>query len=260
MILYLPMYSSQQKRKKRVPAGAGQAKKPFRAPRPAQRQASVIPGLLYQTQSEKKVLGVTSTSVAGNLALNTTGTIQAINLIQVGSSMFNRIGRKIEMRSVRLVLNLNTLNVTRATIDCDIGRVMIIYDRQTNGANPAMADILQYTDQTGTNVTWAMAGLNMNNRERFVTILDQKIMIPQATATAGVLTNVFPQGEVIPVNLDEFRKLKGLTTHFKADSNPAVIGDIATGGLFLISLSNTQVAGTELFNYNFDVRLKYVDV
>lgn len=219
----------------------------------------MIPGLLMQTNAEKKVLFVGTASTGTTLAINTTGTISAVNLIQVGSSMFNRIGRKIEMRSIRLVCNIDTLNVTRATTSTELARIMVIYDRQTNGANPSMADFLQDTDQTGANTTNVFSGLNMNNRERFVTLIDKKITIPQATCTAGVLTNVFPQSDVIPATIDEFRRLRGLTTHYKADSNPAVIGDVATGGLFVLSFGQ-RIAGQELFEYTWDVRLKYVDV
>lgn len=233
--------------------------KPFRPPRQTQR--GVIPGLLFQTKTEKKVL-YTGSSDGVNIAMafNTTGSVVPINLIQVGSSMFNRIGRKVEMRSVRLTGKCSTAPVTRATVNPDFARIMIIYDRQTNGANPAMADFLQDTDQAGVNLTEAYSGLNMNNRERFVTIMDIKFGLPQATATAGVLTNVYPNDSLIPVKIDEFRRLRGLTTHFRADSNPAVIGDIATGGLFLISLSEEQTAGTELFQFEWNIRLKYVDV
>lgn len=212
-----------------------------------------------QTSTEKKVICTSSAITGVALAMNTTGTIQALNLIQVGSSMFNRIGRKIEMRSLRLVCNINTLNVTRATISPQIGRIMVIYDRQTNGANPTLTDFLQDTDQAGGNSASTLSGLNMNNRERFVTIIDKKTSLPQGTATAGVLTNVFPNGEPIPETIDEFRRLRGLTTHYKADSNPAVIGDIATGGLFILAFSDYG-PGAEIFSFDYNVRLKYVDV
>jgi len=233
--------------------------KPFRAPR--RRQMGVIPGLLRQTASEKKVIFSGDTDPINQpLNMNTTAVLYCPNLIQVGSSMFNRIGRKIEMRSIRLVANINTLNTTRTTLTPDAGRIMVVYDRQTNGAFPAIADILQDTDQAGANLTESVSGINMNNRERFVTLIDKKFTIPQATLTAGVLTNVFPNDCAVPVKIDEFRKLRGLTTHFKADSNPAVIGDIATGALYILSLAQTQAAGTELFNYRWNCRLKYVDV
>lgn len=232
--------------------------RPFRAPR---RRFPVIPGLLRQTATEKKVIffgNADAVNVA--LTLNTTAAITCVNLVQVGSSMFNRIGRKIEMRSVRMNAYMITAPVTRATVFPDFGRVMIVYDRQTNGAFPAIADILQDTEQSGTNSTTAQSGLNMNNRERFVTIMDKRITIPQATATAGVLTNVFPNAQELPAKFNEFRKLRGLTTHFKADSNPAVIGDVATGGLYVISFASNQASGTELFSLDWNLRLKYTDV
>jgi len=247
------------KRSQTIKKGAKRVNKPFRAPRRKQ-PAMVIPGMLRQTNVEKKVLFIGTVPAGVALAMNTTGTVQCINLIQVGSSMFNRIGRKIEMRSIRLVCDIDTLMVTRATTTPGLGRIMVIYDRQTNGANPVITDFLQDTDQAGTNTTTSLSGLNMNNRERFVTLIDVKVTLPQATNTAGVLTNVFPNDLAIPTRIDEFRKLKGLTTHYKADSNPAVIGDLSTGGLFIISLANNQAAGTELYSYDWNVRLKYTDV
>jgi len=251
------MYTGKRAKKRQPPP---KATRPFRPPGRRRSQSSVIPGLLRQTATEKKVL-FTGTDDATNGAQNcsTTGNVTCLNLIQVGSSMYNRIGRKVEMRSVRLTAQISTLNVTRATTTPDYYRVMLIYDRQTNGANPAMADFLQDTEQTGTNTTTSYSGLNMNNRERFVTIMDKKITLPQATCTAGVLTNVYPNDCYLPIKIDEFRKLRGLTTHYRADSNPAVIGDISTGSLLVLSVS-LVAAGQDIWEFTWNARLKYVDV
>jgi len=258
MWIYLPMYSSQAKRKKRVPSGA-KPKKPFRTPYIAQPQAGP-PGILRQTNTEKKVIFFGSAdAVNTNLAFNSTGTITCINLIQVGSSMFNRIGRKIEMKSVRLCGQINQLAVTRTQLSIDYARVMIIYDRQTNGAFPALADILQDTEQSGVNTTNAFSSLNMNNRERFVTIMDKRFTLPQATNTLGAITLAFPNDVDYPMKIDEFRKLRGLTTHYRADSNPAVIGDISTGSLLVLSVS-LVAAGQDIWEFSWNARLKYVDV
>lgn len=232
--------------------------KPFRAPRKATRQ--VIPGLLKTRGEEKKVLFTNqSTSGSGFLVLNATGTIQALNLIQVGSSMFNRIGRRVEMISIRLEANIAIINATRASLP-DYGRILVVYDRQTNGAYPAITDVLQDTDQLANNTTSSLSGLNMNNRERFVTILDKRMFIPGVTNTATVITNPFPTDtcQFQPLT-NEYRKLFKLTTHYKADSNPAVVGDISTGGLYIISLANL-IAGTENFQMAWNARLKYVDI
>lgn len=232
--------------------------KPFRPPRRA--SAPVIPGLLMQTGTEKKVLCTNNTFAASTLALNTTGTILPLNLIQVGSSMFNRIGRRIEMRSVRFTARLDVLAVTRDA-DTDYARIAIVYDRQTNAAIPAITAVFQDTTQDGTNSTNAMSGVNMNNRERFVVIMDKRFGLPNTTNTAGVLTNTYPNGDSQHIVIDEFRKMRGLTTHYGADSNPAVIGDITTGALYIITLTSVHAAGAEQFALNpWNVRLKYIDV
>jgi len=238
----------------------GKTTKPFRAPRRRQSAPSVIPGLLKQKGVEKKVLfSGDATTGSGDLALNSTGNIYPLNLIQTGSSMYNRIGRRIEMVSLRFTGNLFALSVTRAAI-MDLARIAIVYDRQTNGATPTISDVFQDTDQAGTNTTSSMSGINMNNRERFVVLMDKRILLPQATDTATVLTNTFPNSTEDWVHIDEFRKLRGLTTHYKADSNPAVVGDISTGGLFIIGFAGLP-AGGEIFSLpTWNCRLKYIDV
>lgn len=243
---------------KRTRKGTQQKKvtKPFRPPRPANTQ---IPRLMPSTGTEKKVIffgSADSINVPG--ALNTTGTISCINLIQVGSSMFNRIGRKIQLKSVRLRFHLRTLPVTRTVPIQDVGRISIVYDKQTNGAFPTLTDVYQDTEQTGTNTSTTISGLNMNNRDRFITILDKQILLPSGTLTDGLLTSAYPDnGENITM-MDEYRKLN-LSTFYKADSNPAVIGDIATGGLYFITFASF-IAGSDLFQVLWNCRIKYVDM
>jgi len=59
-------------------------------------------------------------------------------------------------------------------------------------------------------------------------------------------------------NIDRFIKLKGLETHYKASSQPAVIGDQASGALYLITYGNAS-AGTNGYILNFSTRLRYHD-
>jgi len=223
-------------------------------------QASKVPASLSQTGIEKKVL-LTSQGTAGSsvLAMNATGTILALNLIQAGSSMFNRIGRRIEMKSIRFQATVNVLNVTRSSL-IDYCRLLVVYDRQTNGALPTINTVLLDTDQAANNTTTSFSGINMNNRERFFVLMDKRFAVPAVTNTASVLTNVFPNGDSQWPKTDEFRKIPGLTTHYGADSAPAVIGDITTGGLYVICLA-TIAAGAENFQVaTWNARLKYIDV
>lgn len=189
--------------------------------------------------------------------LNTTAVLTPLNLIRVGSTFCNRIGRKIEMQSLRVSGRLDAI---RTIADGEYLRVMIVYDRQANGALPAIADVLQTTDQATANTTTSYSGINLNNRDRFVILRDERIVTPAVTYTAGVETNV---GIIDPVhrltNFDWYIKLKGMLTQYKADSAPAVIGDIATGSLLLITFGD-QASGSEGFSIALESRLRYLDV
>jgi len=208
--------------------------------------------MLVSHRPEVKCLDIPQASYV----LNSTGAVTGLNFIRAGTSFFNRVGRKIEMKSLHLKLFVNPL---RTAAFQDYVRVMVVYDAQTNGAAPAISDILQDTDQAGTNATNQYCGPNLNNRDRFRVLCDYKIVIPSVTSTAGVITNLGPVDPVAPAfDIERFIKLKGLITQYKADSAPAVIGDIATGGLFLVTYGG-NTAGTEGWQATGTLRLRYND-
>lgn len=220
---------------------------------------------LRQPIGETKALVVSSITAApggASLACNATGSIICLNQIQAGSSFFNRIGRKIEMKTVRIFCIIQPANVIKSPPN-DLLRVALIYDRQTNGALPAITDIFQDTEQNATNTTDSYSGINLNNRDRFLVVSDRRIMLPNVQNVSGLVDIAWPNsfsGNNNDYMIDDFRKLGNLVTHYKADSSPAVIGDIATGALLLVVFS-TLTAGTEAFTIlNWNVRLRYKDV
>lgn len=185
---------------------------------------------------------------------NGTAVITPLNLIQTGSTFCNRIGRKVEMKNIRVSGRLNQI---RSVNISDYVRIMIIYDRQTNGAVPSISDILQSTDQTTTNSTSILSGLNLNNRDRFVVIRDLRIAAPpfnDANETVGATDPL-----TVATNIDLFAKIPGYVTQYKADSSPAVIGDIASGGLYLVTFGGIA-AGSEGYNAYLECRLRYLDM
>lgn len=151
----------------------------------------------------------------------------------------------------------------------DYGRVMIVYDRQTNGTLPAISDIIQDTDSNANNVTSAFSGPNLNNRDRFMLLFDKRFMIPGCTNTTTALTNLWPNSTGGATGSDKdyglgsvrlYRKLNRLVTQYKADSATPVIGDIATGGLYVVTLAITPT-GQENFNITlWHSRMRYADV
>lgn len=212
-----------------------------------------MPGVLRSNSGEVKALDVPFTTYT----LNTAMQITALNLIRTGSTFCNRIGRRIEMKNLRIsgmVIPLRTQAVH------DYCRIIVVYDRQTNGALPAQADILQTTDQAAANTSGAFSGLNLNNRDRFVTLMDDRFQLPALTLTAGqVTTPGFQDQTKESFFVERFIKLKGLLTQYKADSSPAVIGDIATGGLYLCTIGLANAAGAEGYSVDIETRLRFRD-
>ncbi|HUD45139.1 MAG TPA: capsid/nuclear shuttle family protein [Patescibacteria group bacterium] len=187
--------------------------------------------------------------------ISTTATFQAVNLPVEGASFYNRIGRKVMMKSLRLtgqyLVTGNEVGVAEYL------RVMVVYDRQTNGAYPVIGDLLANYDSAGTSTTNSQSGLNMNNAERFTVLMDRRIKIPYNTTDVGGIQYEYlsnyandNSGE------DRYIKLNNMETHYKATAG--TIGDIATGGLYIVTFGSV-VAGSAGYAFNWNARLRFHD-
>lgn len=176
-----------------------------------------------------------------------------LNGVQTGAAFYNRVGSRIELRSLHIRGFVNY----KATSVAQTARLLIIYDRQPVGALPVISDILQSRDQTGTATTASASEINLDNRDRFAIVRDMQLFIPPCTYAAGVLTNGpnFPSDEDQQWDINTFIRLKEMGTHFKSSTNPTAIADIATGALyacFVSSQDNTVQASVGF-------RLRYHD-
>lgn len=211
----------------------------------------------HYRKGEAKMVDTVVTHGSGfGYTLNQTASITPMNLIQEGSSFYNRIGRRIEMKSLHL--HGNIIQTGAGTTVNDYARVMVVYDRQPNGAVPTFATILANYDQAGTATSTALSDLNPDERERFLILADERLVLPPVTAaTGGVLATDSAQKTL--TNINRFIKLRGLATHFKASSSPSVIGDIATGSLLLITVGEAYASGSEGWEAQLSWRLRYDD-
>lgn len=193
---------------------------------------------------------------ASNFSLNATPLITAINLVESGTGFNNRVGRKICMKSLYITGNIVYVNLaTKSTIG-DYCRIIVVYDRQTNGALPAIADyILSVTQAAGTSST-VYDQFNVNNRDRFLTLMDERLAMPLYINASGPVGP--SDGTTKTFNIQRYLNLKNLVTQFKSDSSPSVIGDIATGSLFMITMG-AIASGSENFQFNCSMRLRYTD-
>lgn len=157
-----------------------------------------------------------------------------VNCVPQGATVANRIGNKIVIKSIsaRMIFQA-TAGGSSVSF-----RWMLIYDKQPNGAFPALADIL--FDQPGAVVT-ALSSINIANKSRFVMIRDQFDKVDIGT------------GEMLPVTA----YCKGRwETEFGA--NAGTIADFRTGSLlFLAFVITSPIPAAQMGACQF--RIRYFD-
>ncbi len=184
---------------------------------------------------------------------NTAGVFTCLNAPVNGSELYQRVGRKIYMKSIHIrgfIVNGTT------SASQDMARIIVFFDSQPNAAAGTLAALLQ--DSNAGAATSGTSEINLVNRQRFKILRDYQMIIPPATNTAGVITNVgvYDQAEKT-FAIDMFIKLKGLETVYNG-TNGGTIADITSGSLFIVTLNN--VAGnTGNWGFTFGTRLRYYD-
>jgi len=164
--------------------------------------------------------------------LGTTGTnggIQTLNLIAPGMGSFNRVGRKVLLKSLRLkgYVLLQQAPSTALQEGCMV-RMAVVWDHQPTGTVPTFETIFGFTKQDGTESSTVCAPPRYDNMARFKIIKD--VTMRCSPQTAGTLAGV-AQEEVFP--FDEYINLN-LTTTYGGQSATCTIADIATGALYIV--------------------------
>lgn len=120
-----------------------------------------------------------------------------------------------------------------ATPTNGVCRTLLVYDNQTDGAAPTIANILTAVGPNGLR--------NLDYRERFIILMDQ---------TWEINLTDYPIREV------EFYRKLGLKSIYSGTS--ASVTSIATGGIFMITCGTTATGATSSVG-TFGVRLRYTD-
>lgn len=189
---------------------------------------------------------------------------QAISNMPIeGSSFYNRIGRRTRGISLEFHGEVVPTLGNAAAVPQQYARIMIIYDRQPNGALPAIGDVLLDYDHSGNTNTWSFSGLNMDNRDRYVVLRDRKILLPAlgingVASTTGSIPLFNGDDKASTMIYNEYIKLGGLETQYKASSSGA-IGDVATGSYIMILISNADANATAAWKLQYNARYKFLD-
>lgn len=194
-----------------------------------------------------------------SLTFTTAMQYSAMNYPLTGAGYYNRIGNRISMKSAELKIQFFGTGATTGNLAGCMYRIMLVYDSQANGSAPGASDLLSATNTAGTQTFSYLAGINMNNRDRFLILKDwffntctegDGSASDPRTVKSSITSSMNPS---IPRCLKWYVKLKGLETLFKQSTG--AIADIATGSLLLCWVSSTGPTLSAFAN----VRLRFYD-
>lgn len=192
---------------------------------------------------------------------NTNADVFTTNLIVPGNGSWNRIGRKIFPRTLRIwgsALHTYSLTATTNNINANTLRMVVVWDRNPNGAAlPAFDAIFGRTVQAGTESCEYMDPLRYDGMDRF-RILKDTHFVPQVGATpplAGTQNLVRDNFQI-----DEFIQLPaGTETLYGGQSDPQTIADIQSGALYIWFRCGENSASNFWSIVNGCCRLRYTD-
>lgn len=166
-------------------------------------------------------------STSGASTLSSTGVIVLLNGMSEGDSEGTREGVSITLKSYTEHLQFITADAT------NVMRRILVWDKQTNGAAPALSDILE--DSTTLPL---LSPKKWENRKRFQFLKDDILNV--STYTPQLLSKLY-------------LKLKGKKTNYLSNVNTSA--GITSGGLYLVMFSDSGAATHPAYNYF--VRMTY---
>jgi len=203
------------------------------------------------------------------VSISGTGAMTCVNAIAAGTSINNRVSRRVRMTSLEVDGWFVPIGTTVAAHNPTYARMLIVYDRQSNGAIPNLNAVIQdiSNSSSGPSLTVACTShFNLNNRDRFIVLLDERFYLPALQGATGY-TSANPPA--VPVQdlrnyiVQRHIKLHGLSSHYQSDNSPATYGDIANGAIFACLFdgdsTSTDTASQSNFDFYFSCRVKFVD-
>lgn len=181
----------------------------------------------YRGTELKSVVTAIQTTVC-----DTTGAVTLINGIAEAVGDEGRIGRQVTLKSVEV----HGWNYSTASTGTDQGhRVLVVYDKQTNGAAPAITDILE--------TVHPIDQREESKRTRFIVLMDKAFSLSRDGVAGDSAMWKFYKKIDLP---EEFR------------GTAAAVTSISMGGLYVITLGD-QAAGSSAGSCKWSATVRYTD-
>lgn len=171
---------------------------------------------------------------SSNTVVDNTGSVTLINGLTRGYDEDNRIARKVIF--LHLEVHCYAL-ATAGTGTPQPGRMLVVCDHQSNGATPAVLDILQMANPR--------SPMNYDNRHRFTVLADWYYSLCNYTGTA--------------VKGETYNTARSIKIPARFDTgNGGLVADYINGAMFIVSLGQ-NAAGVTAGDMWYSGRLLFVD-
>lgn len=227
-----------------------------------QRALGLMPSVqqIRRASGEKKGVDTILTLSPVIATTNTNGSMFVVNTVRPGNGSYNRVGRRIFNKSLRIKIRGN-MNIVSQTTTYDIEgnslRMVVVWDTQPSGVLPTFDTIFGSTTQAGTEATSIVDPIKYDNLQRFKILKDCWLPLNIEAISSGAAN----ADNDYAFFIDEYINLKNRVTTFSGDSSPSTIADISTGGLYIVFRAAVNSAGVNTVAITADsiARLRYSD-
>lgn len=215
---------------------------------------------ILKSSGELKCMDTTLSQTDIVASTSDTSSSNVLNIVEVGNASWNRIGKTIHMQSMRIKGMLSYSYAPQATTGSILGtvvRMVVVYDKQPSGSQPAFSTIFGQQTLDGTESTLIFSNLKPDNTGRFKVIRDKYYEFQPRlwNNEAGTVDS----GEAVKW-VDEYVDLKGIKAIYSGQSDPGVMADISSGGLYVYFRSQAYTDTTAEVQFkNASCRLRFKD-
>jgi len=189
------------------------------------------------------------------------GQVVLLNGMMMGTDASTRIGRRIVIRSIEWKMTMTGSDVNHSST---LYRFAIVYDSQTNGLPPSVADIYS-SAIAGVSCPPAQTPRNISNKARFQVLYDSGLHKVVGNNAIVVPIGVAPYDINFLGNLTDntcnvhqgYLKIKKPVQY--NSGNAGTVGDIQTGGLFFVAMGQRTGSGGPPVT-NLPTKLGYVRI
>lgn len=226
-----------------------------------QRVSRAVTRAVNRVVEKKGVDGDMGTAIAAIVdTTNTNDDAIVLNLIAPGNGSYNRVGRQVTLKSLRLwgeFIHENSAAAASPYAGINV-RMVVVWDKVPGGTVPTYDTIFGITNQAGTESTDMYDPVKYDSMDRFRVISDT-IVHCKAYGGGGDPTTT----KIATANFyqfDKYIKLPQLKSNYSGQSSPCTIADIGQGALYVyFRASDNSASNFVSMSTSSRYRLRYTD-